>query len=105
MKKVIIGISTLLISIITILIIVKLNDRDQLLLIKEDSPVFSAWECGLSCETEQNSVFVAPAGETINILSTKYGKDFMAIKIKYQEKEGWIIFDGRKQDYVRKNST
>jgi len=73
------------------------SDRQNIVTTLEDVSLNSVWECGLNCENE-NMIGGIPAGQRMNVLRIRYGKDFMAIKVEYNKDTGWLIYSS---EYLR----
>ncbi|BAF71435.1 hypothetical protein [Sulfurovum sp. NBC37-1] len=69
------------------------QDRENILRVKKDSIAFEDWKCGYLCNTP---IFKVYDGEKYNVLRIRYGKGFMAFKIKSKNGlTGWTILDGQ----------
>ena len=80
------------------------SDRQNVVSTFEEIPLYSIWKCGLSCGNE-NKVGNIPAGQNLNVLRIRHGKDFMAVKVAYNQEEGWLIYDSKLLKINKNNST
>lgn len=70
------------------------SDRQNVVTTLEEISLYSIWKCGLNCGNE-NKIGDIPAGQNLDVLRIRYGKDFMAVKVEYNQEEGWLIYDSK----------
>jgi hypothetical protein len=67
------------------------SDRQQVVTTLQKVDFYSDWKCGLKCG-EKNKIGEIPSGMRPKVLRIRYGKDYMAIKVKYNRERGWLIY-------------
>lgn len=80
------------------------SDRTKQVIIKTPVSVYDNWECGHFCEVKGVKVFSLNPEQTLDVLSVRYGKDFMAIKVEQGSRTGWIISSSRQVELIDKDS-
>ena len=67
------------------------SDRQNIVTTLQKVPFYSDWVCGLNCGSEDRLGEI-PSGNRLKVLRIRHGKDFMAIKIEFNSKSGWLIY-------------
>lgn len=79
------------------------DDMSNVVTTLDNVDLYAKWTCGINC-TKQDKITKIPIGKELNVLRIRYGKDFMAIKVEYQQDKGWLIYDGRQLE-IGKSTT
>jgi hypothetical protein len=95
MKRAIVIVITIILIIIAISLGIWLRDiyidRQQVVNTLQSVAFYTDWKCGLKCG-EKNRIGEIPSGMRFKVLRIRYGKDYMAIKVQYNRKKGWLIY-------------
>lgn len=70
------------------------TDRAKIVEITAPVSAYSNWECGYSNQSGCSVVFEVGADTEYDVQRIRYGKDFMAIKIRQGDLTGWV-FSGK----------
>jgi hypothetical protein len=96
MKSAIVIVITIILVIIAISLGIWLRDiyidRQQVVNTLQRVAFYTDWKCGLKCEEQNKKIGEIPSGIQLNVLRIRYGKDYMAIKVQYNHKKGWLIY-------------
>lgn len=77
------------------------SDQGYLVEITERTAVYGRWDCGYKLQVGCEKLFYIAPVKIFKVERIRYGKDFMAVKIKQGEKVGWIMFGGGVEVYER----
>lgn len=103
MKK-IITISALIVFVITAIALWMYDiycDRQNVVITTQKVPIYSNWKCGSNCGVD-SEVGIIPAETELNVLRIKLGKDFKAMKVNFNDSNGWL-FDNDKIKNIKNN--
>jgi hypothetical protein len=96
MKRAIVIVITIIFIIIAISLRIWLRDiyidRQQVVNTLQRVAFYIDWKCGLKCEEQHKKIGEILSGIQLNALRIRYGKDYMAIKVQYNHKKGWLIY-------------
>lgn len=68
------------------------SDKDKQIKVTENVvSAHNGWECGYSNRPDCSVVFELTANMVLDVHRIRYGKDFMAIKVKLNSIYGWVI--------------
>jgi hypothetical protein len=67
------------------------NDRQETVTTIDKTPLYSKWKCGFNCGNNE-IIDIIPSGKNIPVRRIRYGKDFMGIKVIYNNRTGWLIY-------------
>jgi hypothetical protein len=65
--------------------------RQQVVTTLQKVAFYTDWKCGLKCG-EKNNICEIPSGIRLKVLRIRYGKAYMAIRVKYNRETGWFIY-------------
>lgn len=70
-----------------------LRDRENYLQVTSKVIVYSTWDCWRSEYGLCESVYELEPGKRYDVYRIRFGKDFMAIKVKPNGVTGWVVLD------------
>jgi hypothetical protein len=79
------------------------KDKKSTLFVSATTTAYNDWECGNITESCKET-FKLSANTNHNVYRIRYGKDFMAIKVKNNNQAGWVIY-GPSTKLVKNPST
>jgi len=80
------------------------SDRESAVEITARVPAYTNWECGYPDQPDCSVEFEAYVGEKYDVRRIRYGKDFMAIKIRKGDSSGWVFSGEGVRVYAEPNT-
>lgn len=79
------------------------KDKSHLVKVSAHTYVYQDWDCGYlngTCE----SVYQFNAESVLQVHRIRYGKDFMAVKVKTNNISGWVMLHDGAEIYKKSNT-
>jgi hypothetical protein len=77
-------------------------DRQQLVNTLQSVAFYTDWKCGQKCGEQNKKIGEIPSGIRLKVLRIRYGKDYMAIKVQYNRKKGWFIYNSNELELANR---